>query len=110
MKIQLDGPETVTATRYKAAKGKAIGATLLLGHGAGADQNSEFMVNFAECLSQRGIEVITFNFLYTEQGRKAPDRQDKLEACYRTVVTANELHDVARLLFKGLGQVVQAYM
>jgi predicted alpha/beta-hydrolase family hydrolase len=31
---------------------------------------------------------VTFNFLYTEQGRRAPDRNDKLESCWRAVVAA----------------------
>jgi predicted alpha/beta-hydrolase family hydrolase len=44
------------------------------------------MVNFAGGLAGRGVDIVTFNFLYTEQGRKAPDRQVSLEACYRAVV------------------------
>ena len=88
MKIKLEGGETVTATRYRAKRGSAVGATLLLGHGAGSDQNSEFMVRFAGGLTARGVEVWTFNFLYTELGRPAPDRADKLEACYGAVIAA----------------------
>lgn len=88
MQIKLDGGERVTATRYAAKKSQAIGATLILAHGAGADQHSDFMVSFARGLAARGVEVWTFNFLYTEQGRKAPDRQEKLEACYRAVIAA----------------------
>ena len=58
----------------------------MLGHGAGAGQTSPFMVRFAAGLAERGLDVITFNFLYTEQGRRAPDRGPRLEACYRAVV------------------------
>jgi uncharacterized protein len=61
---------------------------MVLGHGAGADQTSGFMVRFAEGLALRGLDAITFNFLYTEQGRGAPDRTEKLEACFRSAVTA----------------------
>ena len=46
------------------------------------------MVTFAAGLAARGLDVVTFNFLYTEQGRRAPDRAPRLEACYRTVVAA----------------------
>jgi len=44
------------------------------------------MVTFARGLAERGLEVVTFNFQYTEQGRRAPDRAPKLEACYRATV------------------------
>jgi uncharacterized protein len=86
MKVRIKERESVTAIAYRASKRQQFGATLLLGHGAGADQMSEFMVNFAEGLAARGVDVVTFNFLYPEQGRKAPDRQEKLEACFRAVI------------------------
>ena len=88
MKVKLNADESVTATAYRAAAGEGLGATLLLGHGAGADQASDFMMSFARGLAARGVEVVTFNFLYTERGRKAPDRQERLEACYRAVAEA----------------------
>ena len=63
-----------------------VRAALILGHGAGAGQRSGFMVDFARALAALGVDVITFNFLYTEQGRKIPDRAPTLEACYRAVI------------------------
>src|SRR5260221_8173110 len=39
-------------------------------------------------LAARGIDTVTFNFLYIEQGRRLPDSKDKLEACYRAVIAA----------------------
>jgi uncharacterized protein len=63
-----------------------IGATLILGHGAGAGQRSTFMVDFALALAALGLDVVTFNFLYTEQRRRIPDRAPALEACYRAVI------------------------
>ena len=41
-------------------------AALILGHGAGAGQHSAFMVEFATALSQLGLDIVTFDFLYTE--------------------------------------------
>jgi predicted alpha/beta-hydrolase family hydrolase len=78
-------------------------AALILGHGAGAGQRSTFMVDFARSLSSRGIDVITFNFLYTEQQRRIPDRGPALEACYRAVVqTARaQVESAQRFLFIG---------
>jgi hypothetical protein len=34
------------------------------------------------------VDTVTFNFIYTEQGRRLPDRNDKLESCYRAVIAA----------------------
>jgi predicted alpha/beta-hydrolase family hydrolase len=63
-------------------------ATFILAHGAGAGQQSAFITGFAQGLSDRGVDVLTFNFLYTQQRRRVPDRTEKLEACYRAAVAA----------------------
>jgi predicted alpha/beta-hydrolase family hydrolase len=88
IEIRSGDGESVSALVYAAKANKRAGITMLLAHGAGANQMSEFMVGFAEGLSARGIDAVTFNFLYTEQGRRAPDRNDKLEACYRAAISA----------------------
>jgi len=67
-------------------------ATFILAHGAGAGQQSAFITGFAQGLSVRGIDVLTFNFLYTEQRRRVPDRTEKLEACYRAACAAARRH------------------
>jgi predicted alpha/beta-hydrolase family hydrolase len=56
--------------------------TVILGHGAGAGQGHPFMVRFAVGLSALGLDAATFNFSYTEAGRKAPDRGPVLEATF----------------------------
>jgi len=61
---------------------------LILAHGAGAGQRSPFIVNFARALAALGVDVVTFNFLYTQQRRRMPDRAPILEACYRAVIAA----------------------
>jgi predicted alpha/beta-hydrolase family hydrolase len=78
-------------------------AALILGHGAGAGQRSTFMVDFARSLSLLGIDVITFNFLYTERRRRIPDRGPALEACYRSVIATmrTQLESAQRFLFIG---------
>jgi predicted alpha/beta-hydrolase family hydrolase len=68
------------------AQGQAIDRTLILAHGAGAGQQSGFMVSFANALAALGANVVTFNFLYTEQRRRIPDRAPALEACYAAVI------------------------
>jgi predicted alpha/beta-hydrolase family hydrolase len=96
--IQLDvsPSEHVTALKYRAAPSGRTDVTLILAHGAGANQASGFMVRFATSLAARGIDTVTFNFVYTEQRRRLPDRNDKLEHCYRTVIEAvrsGKFHD-----------------
>jgi predicted alpha/beta-hydrolase family hydrolase len=91
-KVELNEYQSVTAVAYPAsAKGRA-GVTLILGHGAGAGQSSNFMVSFATELAARGIDAVTFNFFYIEHGRRVPDTNDKLEACYRAAIEAVRAH------------------
>ena len=78
--------EEVTALLYPAAKKDRAGLTVVLGHGAGANQTSGFMRMFANGLAARGLDVMTFNFVYMEQGRSVPDQKGKLEACFRAVI------------------------
>ena len=80
-----------TSALVYTAEGRAD-AALILGHGAGANQHSAFMVDFATALADRDVDVVTFNFLYTEQKRKVPDRAPVLEACYRSVIDAVRAH------------------
>ena len=84
--IDVSETESVTGLLYRAPAGGRAQATLVLGHGAGAGQTHRLMVMFASGLASRGIDIATFNFLYTEQHRGAPDRGEKLEACYRAVI------------------------
>ena len=80
------------ATAIPYAARDPANVTFVLAHGAGAGQNSPFIVSFARGLAARGIDVLTFNFLYTEQQRRMPDRRDKLEAFYRTAIAAAREH------------------
>jgi len=79
------GAGAVTALAYRAA-GSPLGATLILGHGAGAGQRSPFMTTFAQALAALGADVLTFDFPYMQQHRKVPDRQPVLETCYAKVI------------------------
>jgi len=44
-------------------------------------------------LAARGLDAMTFNFLYSERGRRVPDQTAKLEACYRAVIEAARSHE-----------------
>ena len=105
--VRLDTGATTTALVYEGGRHRGhsatVSGTLILGHGAGAGQRSAFMVGFAQALSASGVDVVTFNFLYTEQGRRIPDRAPALEACYRAVIDAvcANVESARRALFIG---------
>jgi predicted alpha/beta-hydrolase family hydrolase len=62
--------------------------TLVLAHGAGAPQTHPWMVATAKAIARCGIDVVTFDFLYTAAGRRAPDKNDRLEATWRAALGA----------------------
>jgi predicted alpha/beta-hydrolase family hydrolase len=90
--VEVNDKEAVTALHYPAAKKNHAGVTLLLAHGAGANQTSGFMRLYASGLAARGLDVLTFNFIYMEQGRSVPDQKPKLEACFRAMIEAALKH------------------
>ena len=100
--VNLQTGAVTTALVYPAGP-PPVGATLILGHGAGAGQHNTFMVEFARALSGLGLDLVTFNFLYIEQGRRIPDRGPVLEECYRSVIDAvrARVASARRFLFIG---------
>jgi predicted alpha/beta-hydrolase family hydrolase len=56
-------PSAATTALVYRAQQDPVGAALILGHGAGAGQQSPWMVGFAQTLSSLGLDIITFNFL-----------------------------------------------
>jgi predicted alpha/beta-hydrolase family hydrolase len=50
---------------HSAAAREHAGISLLRANGAGANQTSSFMVHFATALVARGIDTVTFNFVYS---------------------------------------------
>ena len=60
-------------------------SALILAHGAGHGMNTRLLIDIGEALAARGVAVPRFNFPYMEAGRRGPDPQPRLEACYRAV-------------------------
>jgi uncharacterized protein len=85
----------VTATAAVSWSGGSVTArvyaesdiTVLLAHGAGTNQDHRLMVGLAGALAESGLGVITFNYPYTEAGRRAPDRAAVLLDCHRAVAS-----------------------
>ncbi len=59
--------------------------TLLLAHGAGTNQHHPLMDQLAHALVGAGLRVVRFDYPYTSEGRKAPDRAPVLMECHVTV-------------------------
>ena len=70
-------------------------AALVLAHGAGAGQQSRFMVETARALAARGVTTATFDFPYMAKGRSAPDKPPVLEASWRDAFAAARTHPVS---------------
>ena len=64
----------VSAILYQPDPAHELDALLVLAHGAGAGQLHPFMTGYAAALGSLGVTVVTFNFLYMDQRRRAPDR------------------------------------
>ena len=79
--IAWDAEQTVTAIEYRMAAPLVVFA-----HGAGTDQRHPMVTGVARALADAGHGVVTFNYPYTEAGRRAPDRAPKLLACHRAVI------------------------
>jgi len=90
--VEVNQTDSVTAFLYPAAKQSKLDTTIILGHGAGANQLHPFMRLFAAGLAQRGLDAVTFNFVYTEKGKGAPDPKAKLESCYKAVIDSATRH------------------
>ncbi len=90
--VEVNDQERVTALLYSAAKKDRAGFTVVLGHGAGANQLSGFMRMVANGLAARGFDAMTFNFLYKERGKSVPDPKARLESCYQAVIGAALKH------------------
>jgi len=89
-RVDITPSEQVTATAYP-AQGERAGICVILGHGAGSNQSSPAIVRFAAALAARGFDAVTFNFPYSEQRRRVPDPNPKLELCWRRLIQA--FHD-----------------
>jgi uncharacterized protein len=72
----------------KVYSGERPVAALVLAHGAGAGQMSQFMVQAARGFAARGVTTATFDFPYVTAGRKIPDRAPVLERAWCDAIDA----------------------
>ena len=83
MEITYDGG---SVTGITAGEPGPIG--VLLAHGAGVGQDHPWMAAVRDGLASAGLFVMSFNYRYTEAGRKAPDRMPVLLTVHRAAADA----------------------
>lgn len=64
---------------------RGSGHPVLLAPGAGAGSGHPFMAGMRDRLVAAGFQVATFDYPYQEEGRKAPDRIERLVECHLAV-------------------------
>jgi predicted alpha/beta-hydrolase family hydrolase len=84
--IDLGRDGEIAARHYAPDPQYSLGATYVMAPGAGLGHDSTFLVTFGELLSERGLDVITFNFPFLQRGSKRPDGMPRLENCYLSVM------------------------
>lgn len=59
---------------------------VVLAHGAGAGMDSDFMIYFHQRIAEAGYPSLRFNFPYMQAGKRSPDPQPILVACFRRAI------------------------
>jgi len=99
------GARGVTSGVLAEPEGGQKRTAIIVAHGAGNDMNTPVITFFSRGLAAAGFPVLRFNFLYAEQGRKAPDRQGILEETWSAVCRfAGEESGVAADAWIGAGK------
>ncbi|HEY7280070.1 MAG TPA: alpha/beta fold hydrolase [Actinomycetota bacterium] len=75
------GPVTGLWVEVPAAR-----AVICVAHGAGGNLHTRLLDGFCAALNSAAYDTLRFNFPYSEQGRKSPDRPDVLIATWRAAV------------------------
>lgn len=83
------------------APAKGAEAAVVLAHGAGGTMETPAIVKLQKGLAAGGIAAARFNFLYSEKGKRSPDRQPALIACWRAVADWTRERVGPRKLFVG---------
>lgn len=74
---------------------------VLLAHGAGTNQDHASIEALRDGLGDAGFSVLTFNYPYTEAGKRRPDQQAKLLTCHRAVLAWFQRNVGAQVVLAG---------
>lgn len=107
LKVRSDG-DAVSAKLTMGGEGP-IG--VLLAHGAGVGQQHIWMTTMRRLLAAEGFPVMTFDYAYTAQGRKTPDRMPRLLAVHAAAAERiGSVVDRVVLAGKSMGGRVGAHL
>jgi uncharacterized protein len=85
--LTFEGPRGPLSALWRDAPGAA--AVLLVAHGAGNDMRNRSLAGVADGLAAGGVSSMRFNFPFTEEGRRSPDRAPVLiESCRAALAEA----------------------
>jgi predicted alpha/beta-hydrolase family hydrolase len=79
------GADAVSAV-YEEGSAPVDGAVFVCAHGAGGNMHDRGMTATANALTAAGVNVVRFNFVYTEKGSGRPDPMPLLMNTYAAVV------------------------
>lgn len=103
------GDIVVTGRLAMAADAGRFG--VVLAHGAGVGQDHPWMTGMRDRLAASGCPTLTFNYAYTENGRKSPDRPPKLLAVHAAAVERMRRYvDEVVLAGKSMGGRMAAHL
>jgi uncharacterized protein len=97
--IQIETPKGPVSALWGGPEGAR--AVLVIAHGAGGTMRTGLLDGFCSGLDQAGFDTLRFNFPFSEQGRKSPDRPDVLMATIRAAVETARERDPNRPVFAG---------
>jgi predicted alpha/beta-hydrolase family hydrolase len=90
---------------------RVTGPAILLAHGAGLGQGHPWMSTMRHALVTAGHAVMTFDYLYTAQGRKPPDRLNKLMDVHEAAASSFEAAEGSIILAgKSMGGRVGSHL
>ena len=98
--IQISQEDVVTSALYNVPSVDPT-AILVLAHGSSQGMSSALFDGVSNHLEFAGISVFRFNFPYIEEGRRTPDRSEKLESCFQAALSYIEKRSDGKKIFIG---------
>lgn len=85
---------------------------MVLAHGAGSDALHPLTVGLRDELVKLGVSCVTFNYPYKEDGRRWPDRPERLLACHRAVLAwvMEQTGEIPVLAGRSMGGRIASYL
>lgn len=108
-----EGAATITWSPGRVVPVSTIGSgpPVVLAHGAGAGPDHPFLAGVATRMARAGFSVTTFAYPYVAEGRKAPDRFDRLVAAHTAVIEHVAARGVAPFLVgKSMGGRIGSHL